>query len=290
MASIPLIFIGGPTASGKSALALQIARERNGTIINADAMQVYKDMPLLTAQPSAADKAAAPHELYEITDPAEASSAGKWKTLAEDAIRRTVEANRTPILVGGTGLYFKALFGGLADIPPIPASVREKAETLYSEVGSETFRAALAKHDPDSAARIKPNDRQRLIRAYEVVVHTGKPLGAWHEADSAPHDDNACSLIGLTFKIERHLIMPPRDVLYAACDQRFTSMIKHGALKEAETIASRFARDEGFGLRELMAVLVNEISLQEAIVQAQQATRNYAKRQMTWFRNQWPKA
>ena len=294
MTTHALILIGGPTASGKSALALDLARRRNGVIINADAMQVYRDLPLLTAQPSPEDKAAIPHELYEITDPATPSSVGKWKNLAEDALRRCVAAGQTPVLVGGSGLYFKALLDGLAEIPAIPDKAREEARALYEELGSESFRALLAQRDADSAARIPPNDRQRLIRAYEVVAYTGKPIGAWRSAMRAEidHDGDNLLLNGLRFRVERHCLAPPREQLYAACDRRFLSMIERGALAEVSAILAR-ALDPALpamkilGLRELATHLRGERNLSEAIAQAQQATRNYAKRQMTWFRNQW---
>jgi len=230
MSQQSLILIGGPTASGKSALAMRIARERKGNIINADAMQVYAGLPLLTAQPEPTDKADIPHLLYEITDPGVASSAGKWLFLARTAIQQTLSEGRTPILVGGTGLYFEALRGGLANIPPIPEEVRAQAERLYLEWGEEKFRAELTKRDSVSAARIARNDRQRLVRAYEVITHTGKSLEEWHKEEEE---------LAEQFSANYHLLMPPRDELYTACDQRFVSMIERGAIEEVKKLVAR---------------------------------------------------
>jgi tRNA dimethylallyltransferase len=279
----PLILIGGPTASGKSALALRLAHERKGNIINADAMQVYKGLPLLTAQPSPLDKAHAPHLLYEVTDPAQASSAGKWLMQAREAIAQTRAEGRTPILVGGTGLYFEALLGGLADIPAIPGDVRATALKLYDELGEEKFRDALAERDPKAAARIARNDRQRLIRAYEVATHTGRTLSDWHTASSAAEE---------LVSVERHLLLPPREELYAACDKRFLTMIQQGAIEEVKELLSRHLPEtlpsmKILGVREIAAYLRGEATLADSVAKAQQMTRNYAKRQMTWFRNKW---
>ena len=264
---------------------MNLARQVRGTIINADAMQVYQGLPLLTAQPDAEDKAEIPHLLYEVTDPAEASSAGKWRLQARQAIEQTRQEGRIPILVGGTGLYFDAWLGGLADIPPIPAETRAEAEKLYQEKGEESFRASLAQRDTESAARIARNDRQRLIRAWEVVEHTGQSLGAWHK-QSAQRETKAWGTP------ERHLLLPPRDKLYAACDARFLTMIERGALDEVKALLSRDLSStlpamKILGVPELAAALRGEISLQATITKAQQMTRNYAKRQMTWFRNRW---
>lgn len=280
MSQQKIILVAGPTASGKSALALDLAKKHNGTIINADAMQIYEGLPILSAQPSDDDQKTIPHELYGIMNPAEASSAGKWLSLATAAIKRAA-AGRTPILVGGTGLYFRALLGGLAEIPPIPPEVRVATQKLYDESGEETFRNLLKRLDPDSVANLARNDRQRLIRAYEVVTHTGKTLKQWH----------ANRAIAPKAAFEPHLLLPAREKLYAACDQRFEAMIKHGAIEEAKAFLARNLNPDlpamkTIGIRELAAFLNGETPLEAAIAQAQQATRNYAKRQLTWFRNQ----
>lgn len=285
MTKKPLFMIGGPTASGKTALALEIARRENGVIINADAMQVYARLPLLTAQPSVEEKQEIQHELFEIFEPSEKSSAGRWLLLARAAIDEVVTQDKTPVVVGGTGMYFGALLGGLAEIPPIPDEGRAQAIALYDSVGHDAFRAELAKLDADSAARLMPNDRQRLIRAYEVVAHTGKTLGQWQKEGAAQSIENA-------FEVKRHVLMPERAALYAACDARFLRMIDRGALDEvralmAENLDTDLPSMKILGVPELAAHLRGEITLDEAVAKAQQSTRNFAKRQMTWFRNQW---
>lgn len=281
-----LHLIGGPTASGKTALALELARRTRGLIINADAMQVYAGLPLLTAQPTFEEKKICPHKLFEIFDPSERSSVGTWLELAQDAICQAVKMDYTPIVVGGSGLYFRALTEGLADIPPIPEEIRAEAISLYDERGSETFRAALAIMDKESSEKIKPNDKQRLIRAYEVVKYTGKPLQRWQE-EMAGHNPLASR-----FTIHRHLLMPEREVLYALCDARFLRMIENGAIEEVRNFLKRkldpnLPAMKVLGFREIAAYVRRELSLDEAVLKAQQFTRNYAKRQMTWFRNQW---
>ncbi|MDE2029445.1 MAG: tRNA (adenosine(37)-N6)-dimethylallyltransferase MiaA [Alphaproteobacteria bacterium] len=307
MAKQRIILIGGPTASGKSAMAMRIARQTNGMIVNADAMQIYAGLPILTAQPDAADRTEIPHRLYEVMDAAEASSAGKWLTLARAAIAEVWDAGRTPIVVGGTGMYFHALLGGLADIPPIPDAVRAEAQKLYEEWGEEKFRAELAERDAAAAGRIARNDRQRLIRAYEVLAHTGKTLSEWQDASRKRNGIPSPSWGGLgrgargeIIPIQRHLIMPPREELYAACDKRFASMIERGAIEEVRDLMARnlppspgsgpgqaLPAMKILGVREIAAHLRSETSLDTAIAKAQQATRNYAKRQVTWFRGRW---
>jgi tRNA dimethylallyltransferase len=287
MSQPKIILVAGPTASGKSALGLELAHKYNGVIINADAMQIYAGLPILSAQPSPKDQKAARHLLYGILDAADKSSAGIWLKHATAAIQQTLDEKRTPILVGGTGLYFKALLGGLADIPEIPSEVRKATQKFYDELGEENFRRELAKLDPETAQRLAPNDRQRSIRAYEVAIHTGKPLGHWHTKHQP-------SLID-SFEIEKHLILPEREKLYIACDARFLKMIEHGAVEEVKAILQRNLNPElpamkTLGVREIATYLRAEIGLNEAIAAAQQATRNYAKRQMTWFRNQWSKS
>lgn len=278
-----LILIGGPTASGKSALAVQMAQNCAGTVINADAMQIYAGLPVLTAQPAAADKQAIPHLLYEIMDAAEASSAGKWLALALQAIEDVWRAGRTPIVTGGTGMYFRALTEGLADIPPIPDEVRAAASTLYDELGEAKFRDLLRRIDPAGADSFAANDRQRLIRAYEVACHTGKPIHIWQREGGRALPDCV---------IERHVVMPPREVLYTRCDARFIQMMEMGAIEEVRSLMARALNPDLpamkiLGVREIAAFLCGEVSRDDAVVRAQQMTRNYAKRQMTWFRNQW---
>jgi tRNA dimethylallyltransferase len=280
-----VILIGGPTASGKSALALRLAQTEKGCIINADALQVYVGLPLLTAQPSVADKASIPHYLYETIDPSEASSAGKWLAQARAVLAKAKEFGHTPILVGGTGMYFAALLGGLAEIPAIPDTVRREAEERYATLGEEKFRAELASRDSTGAAKIERNDRQRLVRAWVVATHTGKPLSVWQQEGAAQAG---------VLQPEFHLLMPPREKLYGICDARFLSMMDKGAGAEVETLLASglslaLPAMKIIGVREIASYLNGEISLGDAVARAQQMTRNYAKRQMTWFGNQWEK-
>lgn len=276
------IVIAGPTASGKSALALALADVLGGAIINADSLQCYRDLRILTARPDEAAEREVPHRLYGFLDASERGSAGRWRTLALDETDAATRAGRLPILVGGTGLYLRALAEGLASIPEIPEAIREEAIALHRELGGAAFRARLAELDPASAQRLSLGDKQRLIRAFEVVRATGLPIGNWQRrANPKP----------AIHRIATILLAPPRDRLYAACDARFVRMVGAGALDEAAGIAARGLHTslpvmKALGLRELLSHLRGEMPLGAAIAAAQQATRRYAKRQMTWFRHQ----
>jgi tRNA dimethylallyltransferase len=277
----PVVIIAGPTASGKSALALGLAEAFSGTIINADALQIYRDLPILTASPDAAAQGRAPHRLYGWLDAAERGSAGRWRAAALRELAAAHCVGRLPVVVGGTGLYLRALQHGLAAIPPVPREIRDEAAALYAKLGGEGFRARLAALDPEAASLPPPGDRQRLTRAFEVVRATGTPIGAWrrHRAEPAP------------YRFRSILLMPPRADLYAACDARFERMIANGALDEAAALAARaLAPDlpamKAVGVPELLRHLRGEIPLDQAISLAQRETRRYAKRQMTWFRHQ----
>ncbi|NCC03904.1 MAG: tRNA (adenosine(37)-N6)-dimethylallyltransferase MiaA [Proteobacteria bacterium] len=280
-----IYFVGGPTASGKTARALELAAKLHGIVINADAMQVYRGLPILTAQPTTEEKAQAPHRLFEIFDPTESGSAGRWAVLARQEIAQACAQGQAPIVVGGTGLYFAALLGKLADIPPIPQEVHDEAVELYEALGHDAFRVRLSVMDEESTTRIKPNDRQRLIRAYEVVNHTRKTLGYWQRS-------SAGKSLAHTHTIHTKLLMPPRDDLYVRCDARFLKMVERGALDEVQTLLTlNLDADKPamkiLGVPELAKYLRGACSLDDAIAAAQQATRNYAKRQVTWFKNQW---
>jgi tRNA dimethylallyltransferase len=282
------VIIGGPTASGKSALALALARALGGTVINADSMQVYRELPVLTAQPSAADRAAAPHRLYGFLSVTERCSAARWATLARTEIDAARGEGRLPIVVGGTGLYLRALVDGLAPVPDIPADVRQAALQRLGALGKAAFHAELGRRDPLMAARIRPSDPQRMVRAWEVVEATGRSLADWQrqaaESPSGPAD-----------RFVTLLLLPERQQLYAACNARFQAMIRRGALDEARAVAV-YAEAPGspglraVGLRELVAYVRGQVSLDAAIAAGQQATRRYAKRQVTWFRHQLPDA
>ena len=277
----PVLIVAGPTASGKSALALELASAIGGTIINADALQVYRGLPILTACPDRAALARAPHRLYAYLDPAERGSVARWRKLALGEIAAAHHAGRVPILVGGTGLYLRAAQHGLAAIPEIPPPLRAEAAALYDEIGGEAFRERLVRLDPASAARLPPGDRQRLKRAYEVVRATGIPIGDWQgsPAEAPP------------YRFASILLLPPREALYAACDRRFERMIEAGALAEAAALSERgldpdLPAMKAVGVPELLRHLRGEIALDGAIAEAQRATRRYAKRQVTWFRHQ----
>jgi len=278
-----LVIVAGPTASGKSALALAVAEALGGTIINADSMQVYRDLAVLTARPGAAELARVPHRLYGVIDAAEACSAGRWRDMALAEIAVAREAGRVPVLAGGTGLYLRALLDGLAPVPPVPAALREEVRALHARLGGEAFRQALAARDPEAAQRLSPGDRQRLIRAYEVVAATGRPLAEWRRRQGPAASPPAAAVV----------LLPPRATLYAACDARFLSMLERGALAEVETLLARgldpaLPAMKAVGVPELASLLAGRSSRRAAITAAQQATRRYAKRQYTWLRHQMP--
>jgi len=279
----PVLIIGGPTASGKSGLALELAQRLDGSIVNADSMQVYGVLRVLTARPSPAEVARVPHHLYGIVPPAERMSAARWRDLALSSVRGILAQGRLPILVGGTGLYLRTLMQGIADIPDIPAAVRAEAQARHAARGGPAFHAELAARDPETAARLNPGDTQRLIRAWEVLAATGRSITDWQREGAAqvPAD-----LDFITCVVE-----PPRDWLYARCDARFQAMLDAGALDEVRQLDA-LALDpdlpamKALGVPDLLDYLHGRLSLAQATAQARQATRNYAKRQLTWFRHQ----
>ena len=285
------MIVAGPTASGKSALALALAEALGGTVINADSMQVYRELRILTARPTPAEEARAPHRLYGVLPAAQLCSAGRWRALALAAVREAQAAGRLPIVAGGTGLYLRALMQGIAPVPDIAPAVRAAAAAEHARLGGEEFRRRLAARDPEGAARIRPSDRQRLIRAWEVIVATGRPLSAWQAMREADPENGLRD--GLRFL--PLLLMPPRGALYAACDARLLRMIEAGALDEVAAL-DRLGLDpalpamKALGVPELRRHLAGETPLAAAVAAAQQATRNYAKRQLTWFRHQLPEA
>jgi tRNA dimethylallyltransferase len=278
-AEASVVIIAGPTGSGKSALAMAVAEHFGGVIINADSQQVYRDLAILTARPSAAEMARVPHRLYGVIDAAESCSVGHWLRLSLAEIAAAQEARKLPLLVGGTGLYLEALLKGLAELPPIPEAAREEAHALHAKLGGVAFRAALAELDPEAALRVAPTDTQRLTRAYEVVRATGLPLSAWQRRQGAAPIRHAAAVVPL----------PPRAALYAACDARVARMMASGAEAEVGALLKRqlapsLPAMKAVGVRELGAFLDGHISCESAIAAMQQATRNYAKRQYTWFR------
>lgn len=275
--------IAGPTASGKSALALRLAKDLGGEIVNADSMQLYRDLAVLTARPSDEERAGAPHHLYGVVDAADGWSVGRWLRAAHETLADIAARGRNAIVVGGTGLYFHALARGLAEVPPVPAAVRQAAQARFDQGGEAAFREALHGVDPAAAARIAAGDRQRLVRAREVFDATGKALSVWQAEGAA----------GAVTGYRALVLEPPRDALYARCDARFEAMVAGGAVEEARALLARGLDSalplmKAVGLRELGRHLAGELPLEEAVALGAQETRRYAKRQMTWFRNQTP--
>ncbi|RZJ01789.1 MAG: tRNA (adenosine(37)-N6)-dimethylallyltransferase MiaA [Brevundimonas sp.] len=283
--SQPLItLIAGPTASGKSRLALEMAERTGALIVNADSQQLYADLRVLSARPSAEEEARADHALYGVADAADAWSVGRWSRAVMPLLAEQVAAGRPVLLVGGTGLYFTALTKGLADIPDIPIEVRDKAGAAFDAEGETFFRRRLADLDPAAEARIEAGDRQRLTRAWTVAAHTGRSLSDW-TADTTPLLAPG-SWTGV-------VVEPSRDALYANCDRRVAQMVEQGALEEVRALIARrldpaLPAMKAVGVREFAAHLAGETTLERAVEATRQATRNYAKRQLTWFRNQTP--
>ncbi len=279
-----MIVIGGPTASGKSALAVAIAREFSGRVINADSMQVYRDLPILTAQPSAIEMSQAPHALYGFLALDELCSASRWAAwaLAEIAVAHAV--GELPILIGGTGLYLRSLMQGLSPVPDVTSEQRAEVRSLLAEIGVAALHERLSAADPVMGQKLHPHDSQRVMRAWEVLQATGRSLADWQLLPSEPP-------AGLRF--QPWVVLPPRDRLYAACDHRFVIMMERGAM--AEVAAALDCYGEGIlaepggkalGFADLAAAQAGRQMLAAAIAAAEQATRNYAKRQTTWFRHQ----
>lgn len=281
-----VVIIAGPTASGKSALALDLAEALGGTIINADSMQVYRDLPILTAQPDSADLDRVPHRLYGFLELDDACDAQRWAALAAQEIAAVLASGGVPILVGGTGLYLRALTTGFSPFPEIPADIRDQARALVAEKGAVAVHALLAEQDPLSAARIKPTDRQRITRAWEVLAMTGSPLSWWQAQPPVPATPH---------RFFNLVLNPDRATLYQAVDGRFRAMLARGALAEVEAAEKQPGKAiaggrKALGYPELAGVIGGLNELEIAIAAAQQATRRYAKRQLTWFRRQVPDA
>jgi tRNA dimethylallyltransferase len=284
--SIPeIILIAGPTASGKSALALALAEKLGGEVINADSMQVYRDLRIITARPTPELERRAPHRLYGHVDAAENYSTGRWCGDAAAALEAARAAKRPVIVIGGTGLYFNALTRGLAAVPPIPEDIRQNVRTRLASEGAPALHAELAARDPAGAARLRPADRSRVSRALEVVLATGRSLYDWH-------DDNKPAIVDLatTAKV---FLMPERDDLLKRIDTRFDAMMTAGALDEVRALAVRkldpsLPAMKAHGVPWLIRHLNGEITLAEAVEGGKRDTRQYTKRQATWFRNQLP--
>lgn len=279
------VLIAGPTASGKSALALELALSAGGMVINADSMQVYRDLRIITARPTHAEEARAPHRLYGHVDAAVNFSAGAWVSDAAKALEGARAEGRLPIFVGGTGLYFKALTAGLSAVPPIPADVREDVRARLERDGVEALHAELARRDARAAERLNLRDRTRIARALEVIEATGRSLLDWHREGQPP------LLPRDSFRAI--FLAPERDELYARIDARFDAMLGAGALAEVERLAARgldplLPAMKAHGVPALIRHLRGELSLADAAAIGRDDTRHYAKRQFTWFRHQLP--
>jgi tRNA dimethylallyltransferase len=274
------LIVAGPTASGKSALALAIAERCNGTIINTDSMQVYRELRVLTARPTPDEEARVPHRLYGVRPSAEAGSVAWWRSEALAAMDEAHAAGRLPILTGGSGMYFAALTDGLADIPDPGPAARTEARRLLAEQGPQALHASLAHVDPATAARLKPEDGQRIARAWEVWRGTGMGLAAWQNQRSAP----------APWRFTAILLDPPREALRAAIATRFDAMLRDGALDEVRALLAlnldpSLPAMRAHGVPELSAYLSGKLSLQEAGRRTELVTGQYTKRQATWFRH-----
>ena len=275
------ILLAGPTASGKSALALDFAEQLDGVIINADSMQVYTDLRILTARPSVEDEARLPHKLYGTVDGAERYSVGRWLTDLHLAVEQTRAQKKWPIIVGGTGFYLNAAEYGISAIPDIPQEARSEAISYHHQYGGQGALDKLQELDPAIADRLEAGDSQRLVRALEVVLHTGKPLSYWQ---SLPREG------GLTGRAVKIAHIPERELVYKRIDKRFSAMIEGGGLAEVEQLMQRHLSPDlpvmkALGVTALAAFLNGDIDKQTAVYLASRDTRHYAKRQMTWLRN-----
>ena len=282
----PLVLIAGPTASGKSALALALAQQINGVIVNADSAQIYRDLRILSAAPSEAERALAEHRLYGVQDGALPCSAADWAAVSRSEIADVHGGARTPILVGGTGLYLRTLLDGIAPVPAIDPEVR--ARVREGDVADNYLK--LRTFDSAAAERLKPGDTTRINRALEVILSTGRTLAEWQEQREG----------GIAAEVELRplILLPPRKWLYARCNDRFAHMVDEAAVSEVEALLARKLNPNlpvmrAIGVREISAYLLGEVTLDEAIAAGQQATRRYAKRQYTWFAHQpppeWPR-
>ncbi len=274
-----IILIAGPTASGKTSLAIKLAQKLNGEVINADSLQVYIENPILSAQPKLEERQNIPHHLFGYVKGAEEYNIARW---IEDAVHTIKKLDKTPILVGGTGFYLKHLIFGLSHVPDIPIEIRTQARELFDEIGAAEFHQLLKKLDPESADKLESNDGNRTIRAYETIKATGKPIHYWQQQNISYFPVNKFKLI---------ILQPDREVLYNNCNQRFLKMLENGALEEVkDIIVKNYNPSTGImkshGVPELKRYLSGEWSLDEAIEKSQQVVRNYAKRQTTWFKHQ----
>ncbi len=280
--SDPIVLIAGPTASGKSTLAIALAQKVGGEIVNADSMQIYRDLQILTARPTAFEEGLVPHHLFGIVDAARSWSVGHWLRSTKDVLADIAGRGRRAIVVGGTGLYFRALTRGLAEIPSVDDAVRADGVTRLSAIGEADFRLELAASDPAAEARIASGDRQRLVRAWSVGRATGRSLTDWQRSTTPGLDASVWQGVVLS---------PPRDLLHQRCEARLSAMLAAGAVDEVARLLERnldpgLPITRALGVSALAAMLRGKISEAEAFERIVRETRRYAKRQVTWFRNQ----
>lgn len=281
-----IIIIGGPTASGKTSLSIEVARQLDAVIINADSQQVYQDIPIITAQPTKEEQENIPHKLYSVISVMEFFSVAKWLKMAQQEISSALQQDKTPILVGGTGMYIKALIDGISDVPDIDADLRANLRNAAAEKGTEFIYEKLQTKDPDVAKTLNAKDTQRVLRAYEVLQQTGKSISYWHSKVQEP--------IFPKEQIKLYFLLPKRQKLYENCNKRFLQMVENGVLDEMKKIDQMQVPNgmpamRAHGLRELILYLNDKMSLEDAIAISQQNTRKYIKRQTTWFRHQMSK-
>ncbi len=279
--------IAGPTASGKSARALELAEQTDGVIINCDSMQIYDGLKILTAQPSKADLKQVPHLLYSHLHPNDTCSAGNWREIVQPIIENILSQGKSPIIVGGSGLYIKALTEGLSPMPDVPQEIRDAAVKKQKDLGNPDFHAELKKRDSVMADRFHPFHTARLVRAWEVLDATGKSLSEWQKLERLAPPKN------WDFKIE--IIIPERSVQHQRCNDRFLWMMDNGALEEVEEFSKKINNNEirdnvalvkALGYPQLLSYITGNMSKEDAIERAQARTRQYAKQQVTWFKNQ----
>jgi tRNA dimethylallyltransferase len=279
----PVALIAGPTASGKSALALRLAEQTGGVIVNADSGQIYRDLPILSAAPGPDERSRAEHRLYGVLDGEQPCSAADWAAMARKEIYDLQASGRLPILVGGTGLYLRTLLDGIAPVPAIDPAVRREVR----ESSVEENRVKLEELDAEAAARLKPRDTTRIARALEVVLSTGKTLVEWQKKREGD--------IAQAIDLKPLILLPPRDWLYRRCDERFRDMIELDAADEVRALLDRELDPalpvmRAIGVREIAAWLRGDVTREQAVAAGQQATRRYAKRQYTWFAHQPPES
>lgn len=281
----PIIILHGPTASGKSALAVNVAKKIDAVIINADSMQVYDAIPIVTAQPTKHEQQHIAHHLYGHVSVNTHYSVAHWLNEVVPLIHQIRNQHITPILVGGTGMYIKSLIDGIAIIPDIPPNIREEAQNLYQQQGPEAFHAILSEYDPALAQKLPPGDTQRMLRAYEVAIHTGIPLSAWQQQKPTPFFPST--------NFKGFFLHPPREEIYNKCNKRFEEMTNNGLEEEIKQLLSynlspSLPAMKALGVPEISAYIQGTLTKEDAITQAQTKTRHYVKRQLTWQRNQFP--